>query len=296
MLSSFTPLVEGISLDEAFLDVTGSVHLLGGGPTVGARHPAQGAGGAPADLLGRRGPDQADGQVGLQGGQADGRRARRSPPARVCSWSTPTMSSSFLHPMPVRALWGVGPVTERRLARARRHDRRRARVGAGAPPSSGTWARPRAVIWLPLPGVRTAGPSCPSRRPSRSATRRPSPPTSGTGRICTADSNGWSTPQRPGCARSGKAARTVTVKLRFGDFGQVTRSHTLDSPIDAGPAIGVVAVRAGGLRRTGPRGAPAGGQPLRPGRSRWGHPTDGSPSAWVARLQPSADSAGRSSR
>ncbi len=31
------------------------------------------------------------------------------------------------------------------------------------------------------------------------------------------------------------------MKLRFGDFGQVTRSHTLDSPLDAAPAIGAVA-------------------------------------------------------
>ncbi len=41
--------------------------------------------------------------------------------------------------------------------------------------------------------------------------------------------------------RAGRAARTVTVKLRFGDFTQVTRSHTLDGPVDAAPAIASVA-------------------------------------------------------
>jgi DNA polymerase-4 len=38
-----------------------------------------------------------------------------------------------------------------------------------------------------------------------------------------------------------RSARTVTVKLRFGDFTQITRSHTLDGPVDATPAIAAVA-------------------------------------------------------
>ena len=37
------------------------------------------------------------------------------------------------------------------------------------------------------------------------------------------------------------AARTVTVKIRFGDFSLITRSHTMGTPIDASPAIGAVA-------------------------------------------------------
>ena len=41
--------------------------------------------------------------------------------------------------------------------------------------------------------------------------------------------------------RAERAARTITVKLRFGDFTQITRSHTLDGPVDATPAIAAVA-------------------------------------------------------
>ena len=51
--------------------------------------------------------------------------------------------------------------------------------------------------------------------------------------------------------RADRAARTVTVKLRFGDFTQITRSHTLDGPVDATPAIGAVAAALLDERRPG---------------------------------------------
>jgi hypothetical protein len=41
--------------------------------------------------------------------------------------------------------------------------------------------------------------------------------------------------------QSGLAARTISVKIRFGDFTLLTRSHSMDNPIDTAPAIGAVA-------------------------------------------------------
>ncbi len=35
--------------------------------------------------------------------------------------------------------------------------------------------------------------------------------------------------------------KTVTVKVRFGDFSTITRSHTLPTAVDTAPAIGAVA-------------------------------------------------------
>ena len=37
------------------------------------------------------------------------------------------------------------------------------------------------------------------------------------------------------------AARTVSIKIKFADFTLITRSHSMDTPIDATPAIGAVA-------------------------------------------------------
>jgi DNA polymerase-4 len=41
--------------------------------------------------------------------------------------------------------------------------------------------------------------------------------------------------------RSGLAARTINVKVRYADFSMTTRSHSLPSAVDASPAIGSVA-------------------------------------------------------
>jgi DNA polymerase-4 len=50
--------------------------------------------------------------------------------------------------------------------------------------------------------------------------------------------------------RSGRAARTVTVKVRFADFATVTRAHSLPVAVDATPAVTAVA-EAQGVRLLG---------------------------------------------
>ena len=99
-----TPIVEQISVDEAFLDVTGITHLLG----------------RPSDI-GREIRRRVRDEVGLpvSVGVASTKflakiaSARAKPDGMVVVDRGTELT--FLHPLPVEALWGVGKVTAARL-------------------------------------------------------------------------------------------------------------------------------------------------------------------------------------
>ena len=127
ILRRFTPLVEPISIDEAFLDVTGSAALFGDGPAIARRIKDEYASGGRADRVGRR------------------RDAPSSSPRSPRTCASPTGWSScrrarrrrFLAPLPIGRLWGVGEKTAVALWRLQRPDDRRpggAAAGPGRPP------------------------------------------------------------------------------------------------------------------------------------------------------------------
>jgi DNA polymerase-4 len=102
----FTPAVEGLSLDEAFLDLTGTERLLGPARAVGERLRrevraetglAVSVGIAPVKMVAKIASDSA---------KPDG--LREVAPGEV---------RAFLDPLPVGRLWGVGAVAEERLAK-----------------------------------------------------------------------------------------------------------------------------------------------------------------------------------
>ena len=114
VLRRFTDQVEPVSIDEAFLDVTASLR---------ARGPAGEAPAATAETLARRLKDAIRGElqltasVGLATSKMVAKVASdmRKPDGLVVV--PPGEEASFLAPLPVRRLWGVGPKMEESLVR-----------------------------------------------------------------------------------------------------------------------------------------------------------------------------------
>ena len=104
IFQEFTPLIEPLALDEAFLDISGSVHLYGGPREL-------------ASLLKTRVKQRLDLTVSV--GVGPNKLAAKL----ACTLSKPDGLAiveqdrlrGWLAPLPVRRLWGIGPVTAERL-------------------------------------------------------------------------------------------------------------------------------------------------------------------------------------
>ena len=166
-------------------------------------------------------------------------------------WSSRPTSWRFLHPLPVQALWGVGPgdpasssasgvATVGDLA-----DLPEGALVAALGRSQGRHLHALAHGHRPPAG--RAGPEGQVDRPRGDL--RPRPPSAlapSNGSWC-----GFADAVAPGCGPRAWPGARCTLKVRFGDFRTITRSSTLAVAVDDGP---VAAARGQG--------------PARPGRSR----------------------------
>ncbi len=221
----FTPAIERISIDEAFLDVGGSEHLFG-----------------PAAVIADRIRSRVRTEVGLpvSVGVASTKFL-----AKIASQVAkpdglvvvpPGEELEFLHPLPVGLMWGVGAVTGERLAEMGIHtigglaatpdDTLRRMLGRAAGSHLHRLSRnldPRPVRHLPRAksvGSQSAfGRKVPTPELVESVTRSLA---DRIGRRLRAKNN---------------AGRTITVRVRRGDMSSVTRSRTYPHPIAATEAI-----------------------------------------------------------
>jgi len=106
ILRRVTDLVEPVSIDEAFLDVTGSARALGDGETIARRLKRE-----------IRDETQLTASVGVAGSMLVAKIASdmRKPDGLVVV--PPGTEAAFLAPLPVRRLWGIGPKMEEQLAK-----------------------------------------------------------------------------------------------------------------------------------------------------------------------------------
>lgn len=105
ILGDFTPAIQRISIDEAFLDVAGSTHLFGPPRTI-------------AQTLRRRVREEVGLQisVGVAGTKHLAKVASQVAKPDGLVVVEPGEELAFLTPLPVSLMWGVGPVAERKLA------------------------------------------------------------------------------------------------------------------------------------------------------------------------------------
>jgi DNA polymerase IV len=229
VLDDFTPLVERISIDEAFADVAGCTHLFGAPAEIARkiRHRVRSELGLPISIGVARTKHLA--KIASQVAKPDGLVV-----------VDPTRELAFLHDLPVELMWGVGPVTRARLAGIDVHTigqlanmpgralEKLLGVAAGDKLSALAWNRdPRAI----RPRQRSHSAGAQSALGKKLAHERVIRPAllHLADRVATR------------LRASGRPGRTVTAKVRFADLRSVTRSVTLDAPISATAILAEIA-------------------------------------------------------
>ena len=225
-----TPLVEPLSLDEAFLDVAGAVRRLGSPVEIG-------------ELLRARVHDEQG--ITCSVGVATTKFVAKLASTRAKPDGLLVVPADrvvqFLHPLPVGALWGVGERTEEQLTRLGLRTvadlartpaatlERALGTAAGRHLAALAWGRdPRSVV--PHEPDRSVGaeetfgtdvddPAVVRRELLRLSERVG-------GRL----------------RAQGYRGRTVSIKIRFADFTTITRSRTLRDPTDVTRDIYATAV------------------------------------------------------
>jgi len=232
---SFTPLVEGLALDEAFLDLTGGRRLFGSGADAG--HAIRSAIASQLELSCSVGvaPNKFLAKLASKAAKPTATPAGISEGSGVVEVLA-GHELEFLHPLPLQALWGVGPATYERLQRL------------GLETVGDLAALDEATIVASLGAANGRH----LHRLAHALDDRPVEPDRAVKSVGheetypydlhdVADVRAQVVRLADAVAtrlrRQGVGARTVTLKVRFAGFQTITRSHTATAPLVTGPAI-----------------------------------------------------------
>ncbi len=211
----FSPLVEPISIDEAFIDVGGATHLFGpsGQIAESIRSSVRAETGLPVSVGGAQTKFLA--KVASQVAKPDGSLI-----------VAPGSEIDFLHPLNVGYLWGVGPVTLDRLA-----DLGITKIGELAETPTSLLAAHlgphrarhlRALAWNRDPRGVVVG-----RRSSSVGAQRAFGGDHRDPAYLRAVLSRLASRVGARLRRGGRAGRTLTVRARFRDFQSITRATTM---------------------------------------------------------------------
>jgi DNA polymerase-4 len=237
---AITPLVEPISLDEAFLDVSGAARRLGGPARIGEQ--------IRATVEDEQGITCS---VGIASTKfvAKLASARCKPDGLLVVPADEVVG--FLHPLPVGALWGVGGKTEETLHRLGLHTvgdlagtpiatlQRALGPAAGAHLSALAWGRDERRV-VPHEPDKSIGAE------ETFATDVDDPA------VIARELLRLSERTAARLRASGQVGRTVSIKIRFADFTTITRARTLPEATDVGRTVYATALglyEALGLQR-----------------------------------------------
>ncbi len=214
-----TPYVEPISLDEAFLDVTGAKKLLGSGRQI-------------ADLIRKR-VESEQGitcSVGISHNKFIAKIASAHCKPNGVLEIDPEKVLEFLHPLAASEIWGVGPKTNEQLAKL------------GLVTVGDIANTPRSTL------IRTLGQASGSSlyelawgRDYRDVITQQSEKSISASETFDSDLDDQESilkeilrlteKSSERMRAKGYAANTISIKVRFADFSTITRSKTLDLPI-----------------------------------------------------------------
>jgi DNA polymerase-4 len=224
ILRNYTPLVEQVSIDEAFLDVSGTEAQYG--------PPAQLAAAIQARIQSELGLSAS---LGVAANKLIAKIASDFQKPHGITVVPPGEEAGFLAPLPVRKLWGVGEVTSRELSRLdvqtvgdlARLPLETLRQAFGSH-GVGLWRGAHGMDDSPVVTeheIKSLSREETFTRDTRDAA------------LMRRELLRLSDAVAASLRRHGLTARTVSIKLRYADFKTLTRQRTLAAPVDSGAAL-----------------------------------------------------------